>query len=51
MLFQMKREGMTVITSTVYLDEGELCDKLAIMHSLTCWPLMPLIKSSQDFLT
>ena len=33
MLFQMKREGMTIIVSTVYLDEGELCDKLALMHS------------------
>ena len=33
MLFQMKKQGMTIITSTVYLDEGELCDTLAIMHS------------------
>jgi len=32
-LFQMKKQGMTIITSTVYLDEGELCDALAIMHS------------------
>lgn len=31
-LFQMKREGMTVLVSTAYLDEGEKCDVLALMH-------------------
>jgi ABC-2 type transport system ATP-binding protein len=31
-LFQMKREGMTVLVSTAYLDEGEKCDALALMH-------------------
>jgi ABC-type multidrug transport system ATPase subunit len=29
----MKREGMTLIVSTAYLDEGEKCDRLALMHS------------------
>jgi ABC-2 type transport system ATP-binding protein len=33
MLFQMKKQGMTIILSTVYLDELELCDKIAIMHN------------------
>lgn len=33
MLFQMKKQGMTIIVSTVYLDELELCDKIAIMHN------------------
>ncbi len=31
-LSEMKREGMTVLVSTAYLDEGEKCDRLAIMH-------------------
>ena len=31
-LFGMKNEGMTVLISTAYLDEGEKCDKIAIMH-------------------
>jgi ABC-2 type transport system ATP-binding protein len=31
-LFNMKREGMTILLSTAYLDEGEKCDRLALMH-------------------
>ena len=31
-LFAMKREGMTILISTAYLDEGEKCDFLALMH-------------------
>lgn len=31
-LFQMKEEGMTIMISTAYLDEGEKCDYLALMH-------------------
>jgi ABC-2 type transport system ATP-binding protein len=31
-LFSMKQEGMTILVSTAYLDEGEKCDKLALMH-------------------
>lgn len=31
-LFDMKREGMTILISTAYLDEGEKCDRLALMH-------------------
>jgi ABC-2 type transport system ATP-binding protein len=31
-LFQMKNEGMTIMISTAYLDEGERCDSLALMH-------------------
>ncbi len=31
-LAEMKREGMTILISTAYLDEGEKCDHLAIMH-------------------
>jgi ABC-2 type transport system ATP-binding protein len=32
-LFQMKKEeGVTILISTAYLDEGEKCDCLALMH-------------------
>ncbi|MDB9822209.1 ABC transporter ATP-binding protein [Deltaproteobacteria bacterium] len=31
-LFAMKGEGMTILISTAYLDEGERCDYLALMH-------------------
>jgi len=32
MLKIMQKEGMTILTSTAYLDEGEKCDQVAIMH-------------------
>jgi ABC-2 type transport system ATP-binding protein len=31
-LDNMKKEGMTIIVSTAYLDEGERCDNLGLMH-------------------
>jgi ABC-2 type transport system ATP-binding protein len=31
-LGQMKREGMTILVSTAYLDEGEHCDQIVLMH-------------------
>jgi ABC-2 type transport system ATP-binding protein len=31
-LFQMKEQGMTLLVSTAYLDEGEKCDDLVLMH-------------------
>jgi len=31
-LAEMKRERMTILISTAYLDEGEKCDQLALMH-------------------
>ncbi len=31
-LAQMRGEGMTILVSTAYLDEGEKCDRLALMH-------------------
>lgn len=31
-LLSMKKEGMTILVSTAYLDEGEICDELALMH-------------------
>lgn len=32
-LANMKREGMTIMVSTAYLDEGEKCDQIALMHN------------------
>ena len=32
-LAEMKRSGMTVFVSTAYLDEGEKCDRLILMHA------------------
>ncbi len=32
-LTDMRRSGMTIVVSTAYLEEGELCDGLALMHS------------------
>jgi ABC-2 type transport system ATP-binding protein len=32
-LGEMKKAGMTLLISTAYLDEGEKCDQLALMHS------------------
>ena len=31
-LDNMKKGGMTIIVSTAYLDEGERCDSLGLMH-------------------
>ncbi len=32
MLLRMKQQGMTILISTAYLDEGEKCDRLLLMH-------------------
>jgi len=32
-LAEMKRNGMTILVSTAYLDEGEKCDQLVLMHN------------------
>jgi len=31
-LAEMRADGMTIMVSTAYLDEGEKCDRLALMH-------------------
>jgi ABC-2 type transport system ATP-binding protein len=32
-LTDMQRGGMTILVSTAYLDEGERCDRLLLMHN------------------
>jgi ABC-2 type transport system ATP-binding protein len=32
-LSNMKQQGMTILVSTAYLDEGEKCDRLGLMHN------------------
>jgi ABC-2 type transport system ATP-binding protein len=32
-LAEMRATGMTILVSTAYLDEGEKCDRLALMHA------------------
>jgi len=32
-LTEMKREGITILVSTAYLDEGDKCDQLILMHN------------------
>jgi len=32
-LAEMKRNGMTILVSTAYLDEGQKCDRLVLMHN------------------
>ncbi len=33
MLLEMKRRGKTIIVSTAYLDEGDKCDSIILMHN------------------
>jgi ABC-type multidrug transport system ATPase subunit len=28
----MRRDGMTILLSTAYLDEGEKCDRIGLLH-------------------
>jgi len=47
-LTQMKGEGMTIIIATAYIDEGEKCDQLGLLHRsrLLAWAPPAEIKSS-----
>ena len=40
-LGNMQKEGMTIIVSTAYLDEGEKCDTLGLMHSSILLDMAP----------
>ena len=40
-LSNMQKEGMTIIVSTAYLDEGEKCNRLGLMHAATLLDVAP----------
>lgn len=40
-LGSMKKEGMTILVSTAYLDEGEKCDCLGMMHNAELMGVSP----------
>jgi ABC-2 type transport system ATP-binding protein len=47
-LTQMKGEGMTIVISTSYIDEGEKCDQVGLLHRsrLLAWASPAEIQSS-----
>ena len=47
-LTQMKAEGMTVVIATAYIEEGEKCDQLGLLHRsrLLAWGAPAEIKAS-----
>jgi ABC-2 type transport system ATP-binding protein len=50
-LDNMKQEGMTILISTAYLDEGEKCDQLALMHRSIILESTRPEKMRGDFMT
>jgi ABC-2 type transport system ATP-binding protein len=40
-LGSMQKEGMTIIVSTAYLDEGEKCDRVGLMHNASLLEMAP----------
>ena len=50
-LANMKQEGMTIMVSTAYLDEGEKCDQLALMHNAVILESSPPAAMRQNFAT
>ena len=40
-LGQMKTAGMTILVSTAYMDEGERCDRLIVMHAGRILTILP----------
>lgn len=48
-LTQMRHEGMTILVSTAYLDEGEKCDRLILMHNAHVLAEAPPQELRQNF--
>jgi ABC-2 type transport system ATP-binding protein len=48
-LAEMKRNGMTILVSTAYLDEGEKCDRLVLMHKARIIALATPSEIQADF--
>jgi ABC-type multidrug transport system ATPase subunit len=45
----MKQNGITIFVSTAYLDEGEKCDQLILMHNARILAIAPPQKIQADF--
>lgn len=50
-LMQMRNEGMTIIVSTAYLDEGEKCSAIGLMHKSRIITTAPPQEIMADFPT
>jgi ABC-2 type transport system ATP-binding protein len=48
-LAEMKQNGMTIFVSTAYLDEGEKCDQLILMHNARILAIAPPHEIQADF--
>ena len=48
-LAEMRAQGMTILVSTAYLDEGEKCDQLALMHKSRVLETAPPLSIQADF--
>jgi ABC-2 type transport system ATP-binding protein len=48
-LAEMKRNGMTILVSTAYLDEGEKCDQLILMHNACMLAMATPCEIQSDF--
>jgi ABC-2 type transport system ATP-binding protein len=48
-LGQMRRDGMTILLSTAYLDEGEKCDRLGLMHRAQLLDQAPPVEIRSGF--
>ena len=48
-LLKMKSEGMTIVISTAYIDEGEKCDQLGILHRARLLAWAPPAEIKADF--
>jgi ABC-2 type transport system ATP-binding protein len=49
-LSQMRRDGMTILLSTAYLDEGERCDSIGLMHRAQLLDKAPPVEIRSDYI-
>jgi ABC-2 type transport system ATP-binding protein len=50
-LNQMRENGMTILLSTAYLDEGEKCDSIGLMHRAQLLDKAPPAEIRSDFIS
>jgi len=49
MLLEMRSSGMTIVVSTAYLDEGERCSRLGLMHKAAMLKTAPPLEISAQY--